>query len=268
MSSRYYDSYNSEGEIKPGKISNELRKALNLAENDLPIWIYRMRALGYPPGWLKKAVVDTSDIFDTDTNNDSGSKKRKSPDDEIQYDHSKLIEYPGFNSPMPKNCVDYHYYVNMPAMLEHQQLEYAKQHMSAFKPVQIPKRTKISSYEDTSRSLNESNNASSITDPSNNSEGPDSPDEPSDKLDVSDLNKSSTSLNEGIKLLSKGSPMPKPVERAPLEKFSEGVVTDLLYFENIPNSTGKFDNLRGILNNIRKSRSENDTSSETNKSDQ
>lgn len=277
MSSRYYDSCNSEHGIKPGRISNELREALNLPENDIPIWIYRMRALGYPPGWLKKAIVDTNDIFDTDTNEDnSESRKRKSPSsDEIQYDHSKLIEYPGFNSPMPENCVDYHYYINMPAMLAHQQLDYAKKHMNAFKPVHIPKRIRTTtSADDSGLSLDNSNVESSDLKDPKSPDGEQSPNgsncsnrdetlEATQTRNTNEANQSSvsnTSLTAGIKLLSKGSPLPKPVERTPLEKFSEGVVGELLYFENIPSSTGRFDNIRGLLNSIRKSKSETDTS--------
>lgn len=295
MASRYYDSCNTEKEIKPGRISSELREALNLPENDLPIWIYRMRALGYPPGWLKKAIVDTDDIFDTD---DSESKKRKSPSyDEVQYDHSKLIEYPGFNAPMPKNCVDYHYYVNMPAMLEHQQLEYAKQRMNAFKPAQIPKRMRTSgvstngsndnsmieknndksTLESADSPDNSSNNSIKSNDERNDERLEENPvDKSLDKVNQSKdnnqhdkstdddkANKSAINLTEGIKLVSKGSPMPKPIERAPLEKFAEGVVGELLYFENTPMSSGKYDNIRGLLDTIRSSRGESDTSLET-----
>lgn len=275
MASRYYDSCSNGEEIKPGRISAELREALNIAENDIPLWIYRMRALGYPPGWLKKAVVDTNDIFDTDNSevdkntstSSSGSRKRKQPSsEEIQYDHSKLIEYPGFNSPMPKNCVDYHYFINMPAMLEHQQLEYAKKHMNAFKPVQIPKRARFSGAN------NDSSNSISESIKTNSTERLNSEENDSDEIETKnsehnlnitknlDINKSTTSLPDEIKLVSKGSPMPKPVQRAPLEKFSEGVVGELLYFENLPTSTGKFDSIRGLLNTIRRSKSENDTS--------
>lgn len=243
MASRYYDS--TEAEARPGKISKDLREALNLSENEVPIWIYRMRALGYPPGWLKKAIVDTSDIFDTDKPS-AESKKRKNPPEEVeetQYDHSKLIDYPGFNSPMPKDAHDFHYSLNMPAMLEHQQLEYAKKHMNAFKPVHIPKRQKTT---------DESIESSAI-----DIESPDSEDGTSSKSGLLNTTAtSSTSVPDTIRLVSKGSPMPKPVTRAPLEKFSEGVVGDLLYFENLPQSTGKFDSIRGLLSTMRKSKSE------------
>lgn len=301
MASRYYETNRSGEEIKPGRISAELRAALNLAENDLPIWIYRMRALGYPPGWLSKATVDTSDIFDTDSSpNDSLKRKEQS---DIEYDVSKLIEYPGFNAPMPPNTNDYHYYYNMPAMLPHQQLDYAKQNMKVFTPTPVPKRARISAESSAANSLrnnNESfnslaNTTASGADTSANVcelEDPASPDPeegdspkatPADEKEESPSSTStsdetskqpgkqiesssaqnqssstavksnlSASLLEEIKLVSKGSPLAKPVERMPLEKFSEGVVGELLFFENTPNSSGKFDSIRNLLDAIRK----------------
>lgn len=279
MSSRYYEASTKEDDIKPGKISAELRAALNIAENDLPVWIYRMRALGYPPGWLNKAIVDTNDIFDTDSQNDQDSNKRKNPSEEVQYDHSKLIEYPGFNAPLPPNTNDYHYYYNMPPMLAHQQLDYAKQHMSAFRPAPLPKRIRVSP---TANDESLVKGKKDTSESSNDCEGPASPDEENEsssgeskeeKLIDKNMNESanrsnlSSSLTDEIKLVSKGSPMPKPVSRLPLERFSEGVVGELLYFENTPNSSGKFDSIRGLLNTIRQSKSEADTSFESVKKD-
>lgn len=268
MGSRYYESCGSKDEIRPGRISADLRCALNLPQNDVPIWIYRMRAIGYPPGWLKKAVVESCDIFESDElDADAGSKKRKQPSEEISYDHSKLIEYPGFNAPMPADCYDYHYYLNMPAMLEHQQLEYAKKHMNAFKPAQIPKRIrKDPTADESSDSLNKNASSSAIDISTNDIESPDEDTSSSSddkKTALKRNNTSSISLPEEIKLVSKGSPMPKPVARASLEKFSEGVVGELLYFENLPTSTGKFSSIRGLLNNIRRSKSETNNTSKT-----
>lgn len=299
MGSRYYEPRPTD-EIKPGKISAELREALNIPENDLPIWIYRMRALGYPPGWLKKAIVDTSDIFDTDE-----SRKRKTPSPtEIQYDHSKLIEYPGFNSPLPPGCHDYHYYVNMPGMLAHQQLDYAKKHMNAFKPTPAPKKVKhdidnaepVNSTTDIKPVIKVEKDEPVVNvkkEPANEScdkkviikkESPDHSQDTSlievsptranesntdmnesdkDRDDTTTANQSSASisnnsLTDEVKLVSKGSPMPKPISRLPLERFSEGVVGELLYFENLPNTGGKFDNLRGLLNSMRKGSNSSD----------
>lgn len=322
-SSRYYED--KDAQIQPGKMSDDLRKALNLAENDIPIWIYRMRAIGYPPGWLRKAIVDTSDIFDTDSPSEdsdheeersgSGVKRKGGPDrDEIKYDPNKLIEYPGFNTSPPPNTHDYHYYYNMPPMLPHQQLDFAKQTMSrpAESTPTTNKRSRASTESGAANQSSISLDTSAVRDKSedqargsgsNEEDTPASPDPESSnggvedaietsstnlKLDdstaavnvssTSDIqqantsnrssslvkNRSSISLNSSlngeIKLVSKGSPMPEKVKRCDLEKFSQGVVGELLYFQNIPGSTGKFESIRGLLNTMRRSKSETDTS--------
>ncbi|XP_045127670.1 zinc finger CCHC domain-containing protein 8 homolog isoform X2 [Portunus trituberculatus] len=63
MSVRYHeDCENKYGQYQPGKISESLRYALGLRKNQLPLYIYRMRVLGYPPGWLKEAEVHQADV--------------------------------------------------------------------------------------------------------------------------------------------------------------------------------------------------------------
>lgn len=42
--------------------SEELLSALGVDGNKLPPLIYRMRQLGYPPGWLKEAEVENSGL--------------------------------------------------------------------------------------------------------------------------------------------------------------------------------------------------------------
>lgn len=42
--------------------SKELQDALGIVANTLPPFIYRMRELGYPPGWLKEAELETSGL--------------------------------------------------------------------------------------------------------------------------------------------------------------------------------------------------------------
>ena len=48
--------------------SSELTKALGLRQCELPTYIYRMRMLGYPPGHLEAAKIQTSglSLFDRD----------------------------------------------------------------------------------------------------------------------------------------------------------------------------------------------------------
>lgn len=62
----FSNRYTSENEqyrgFIPGQISSNLREALDLKPNQLPRFIYLMRNLGYPVGWLKEAVVQKSGL--------------------------------------------------------------------------------------------------------------------------------------------------------------------------------------------------------------
>lgn len=59
---RYCDIKNQYSHLKPGVISQRLRRALGLRNNELPFFFYRMRILGYPPGWLEDSKVEHSGI--------------------------------------------------------------------------------------------------------------------------------------------------------------------------------------------------------------
>ena len=48
--------------FQPGNIGYELRQALGLQDNQLPIYVYNMRRCGYPPGWLREARVKKSGL--------------------------------------------------------------------------------------------------------------------------------------------------------------------------------------------------------------
>jgi zinc finger CCHC domain-containing protein 8 len=50
------------GHLIPGRISGKLRHALGLKRSEIPLHIYRMRLLGYPPGWLEEARISHSGI--------------------------------------------------------------------------------------------------------------------------------------------------------------------------------------------------------------
>ncbi|NWX52150.1 ZCHC8 protein, partial [Steatornis caripensis] len=98
------------GKFKPGVISGELQDALGVTAKSLPPFIYRMRQLGYPPGWLKEAEMEHSGLalYDGkgkgcgDGTGDEGSH----PPKRITYDVSKLINYPGFNISTPSGIPD------------------------------------------------------------------------------------------------------------------------------------------------------------------
>ncbi|XP_063238930.1 zinc finger CCHC domain-containing protein 8 homolog isoform X2 [Bacillus rossius redtenbacheri] len=113
----------------PGRISDDLRRALGLRRNELPRHVYRMRQLGYPPGWLAAARVHHSGISVFD---EQGKEVLHSDDEEgeviseemkVKYDPSKIIEFPGFNVQPPPGTRDDSRYYRCPPMTEEQSLE-------------------------------------------------------------------------------------------------------------------------------------------------
>ncbi|KYO39718.1 zinc finger CCHC domain-containing protein 8 isoform C [Alligator mississippiensis] len=95
------------GKFKPGVISEELQEALGVTDKSLPPFIYRMRQLGYPPGWLKEAELEGSGLAlydgkDGETEEEEGSYPQK----RVTYDVTKLINYPGFNMSTPSGIPD------------------------------------------------------------------------------------------------------------------------------------------------------------------
>ncbi|XP_058014218.1 zinc finger CCHC domain-containing protein 8 isoform X1 [Ahaetulla prasina] len=97
------------GRFKPGIISEELQDALGVTEKTLPPFIYRMRQLGYPPGWLKEAEMEKSGLtlYDGKASPNSEAEEESHPQNPcVSYDFSKLINYPGFNMSTPSGVTD------------------------------------------------------------------------------------------------------------------------------------------------------------------
>ncbi|XP_064024387.1 zinc finger CCHC domain-containing protein 8 isoform X2 [Pogoniulus pusillus] len=95
------------GKFKPGVISGELQDALGVTDKSLPPFIYRMRQLGYPPGWLKEAEMEHSGLALYDGKDDDGTENEGSCQPKrTTYDVSKLINYPGFNTSTPSGIPD------------------------------------------------------------------------------------------------------------------------------------------------------------------
>ncbi|XP_050966468.1 zinc finger CCHC domain-containing protein 8 isoform X2 [Labeo rohita] len=88
---------------KPGIMSQELLDALGITTNTLPPFIYRMRELGYPPGWLKEAEMENSGLMLYDGSNDGDENNHSQ---KISYDVSKLVDFPGFNCSAPPSVRD------------------------------------------------------------------------------------------------------------------------------------------------------------------
>ncbi|EZA56879.1 Zinc finger CCHC domain-containing protein 8-like protein [Ooceraea biroi] len=96
----------------PGQLSSKLRQALGLKDNQLPVHIYQMRLLGYPPGWLEEArlqhsglsLFNSDGVAEADPNDEEG--EIIATGDKDQYDLKKIHEFPGFNIPPPPGTID------------------------------------------------------------------------------------------------------------------------------------------------------------------
>ncbi|XP_011477415.1 zinc finger CCHC domain-containing protein 8 isoform X2 [Oryzias latipes] len=108
---------------KPGVMSEELLSALGIDNNSLPPLIYRMRQLGYPPGWLKEAEMENSGLSLYDGN---VSAETSGKDQILSYDVSKLVDFPGFNVPAPHRMRDeFKQYGSIPMQNVHMKTNYA-----------------------------------------------------------------------------------------------------------------------------------------------
>ncbi|XP_074525813.1 zinc finger CCHC domain-containing protein 8 [Halichoeres trimaculatus] len=111
---------------KAGAMSEELLTALGLDAHTLPPLIYRMRQLGYPPGWLKEAEMENSGLalYDGNVSND-GSAADGSNSQNVSYDVSKLVDFPGFNVPAPHMRDEFMQFGSIPMQSSHMKQNYA-----------------------------------------------------------------------------------------------------------------------------------------------
>ncbi|XP_032684036.1 zinc finger CCHC domain-containing protein 8 homolog [Odontomachus brunneus] len=107
--------------IIPGQLSQKLRAALGLKDNELPKHIYRMRSLGYPPGWLEEVCLQPSglSLFNSDgiaETNPNESQEITIDINKDKYDIKKIYDFPGFNVPPPLGTIDESYKFYAPQM--------------------------------------------------------------------------------------------------------------------------------------------------------
>ena len=99
---RYFDE--PAAEVKPGVLSEELRKQLGIGPNDPPPYLNRMRSHGYPPGYRgdPSAQADGPDNsqlrFITDAPNRPTGTTSPSATSATQV---PLVDFPGINVPPP-----------------------------------------------------------------------------------------------------------------------------------------------------------------------
>lgn len=138
--------------VQAGKISKRLRRALGLLPNQLPRHIYRMRCLGYPPGWVEEAKVSHSGV----SLFNSEGKEVADPgfeDGEIvaegakdKFDIKKIIAYPGFNCPCGEDVLEEFEWLNSKPMAEKDSIKFMKT-MWQDKAVTAYKRKKMNTSE-------------------------------------------------------------------------------------------------------------------------
>lgn len=109
---RYHDDEDQFSSLVPGALSDDLKQALSISGNEIPLHVYKMRLHGYPPAWLEEAKVQNSGLalFNGRENEESGEAK-------IKYDVQKIHDFPGFNVPVDGQFVDRHRFYQVPPML-------------------------------------------------------------------------------------------------------------------------------------------------------
>lgn len=119
---RYHDDNENEyGNLVPGVITNDLKAALGLSGSQIPLHVYRMRLLGYPPAWIEEAKIHNSGLslfVEKDRKQlQPGVDDGEMEDNDFKYDVQKIFEYPGFNVPADQPFLDLYRMYNVPPMM-------------------------------------------------------------------------------------------------------------------------------------------------------
>ncbi|CAL1262727.1 unnamed protein product [Larinioides sclopetarius] len=242
--------------IRPGTISSDVRKALGLKDNQLPPYIYKMRVIGYPPGWMDDAKLETSglSLYDEEGKAISDGESSNSSGIEKKFDSKKFIQYPGFNSPVPPNIKDEWKSMGMVPIQAHQQLSEVLKAENAANANNVNKRKNVTEEEDAKKIRNGTNDANvsfSHLLPENCSTPKKQDSRSLNTSNGTPLQKSlgtSISQSPGTPILPQENRFKKLPE---LDKFAEGI-TEHLPFENLPDSVGKYEKMRGVLSNVQK----------------
>ncbi|KER25036.1 hypothetical protein X801_03182 [Opisthorchis viverrini] len=250
VTGKRYHEVEDFSKFRPGLMSDKLRHALNLAAHEIPIHIYRMRTLGYPPGWLRKARVGGElTMFD--------SVAALAEDTEVKYNRDLLVSFMGFNTQIEYPYIDECDVLNCPRMQSHHMLDnfYAA----------LSRSSRLSSEH------NNENPSLAGTVASNTSNGKND--------DGGAKDKSSDRSNSQILLISAsedGTPTPSrpsgmadgsnadgassSAKRPNIDAFSVGV-QPFRPFENLPGTEGAYKRVLQTLRNSRNGASVNDTPS-------
>ncbi|BFZ18357.1 hypothetical protein BsWGS_21396 [Bradybaena similaris] len=267
--------------FKPGVISEALRQALGLTQDQLPQHVYKMRLYGYPPGWLAEARQIQSGVTIFDKNGrvtlitgecleDGELQEEDAVEAKAEYDVGKIIEYPGFTIPVPLGFVDEHSVYMMPPIQQHQlkktlmtqntdksscrkrkRGKKQDQHKVAKKAKAEESKAEDGEIEDGAEengmAVEKEKNSEEATEDSNVEAAETSP--PTQFLEEKFFPRSSSTISLsrdfGTPVLTReNSGLPDAA------KFGQGV-EEHIPFENLPNSTGTFEKMRSLIEAIR-----------------
>lgn len=231
LTQRYHiDEEQKFNHLKPGLPSKKLREALGLRDNQLPSYIYRMRQMGYPPGWKKEAEIHRSGVnlhlsqdrvLGFSNEEEDGEVREKTEGMEI--DITKVVEWPGFNVEFPKNYLEESRRYRCPKMKDEQ----LKSNMIKQWGKKVQSGYIRGQMQDTSVTKNPSQDE--ILTPASPDSEFDGQDEPCVSL--------------GTPIVSTFS----PYDRLPNQDQWAKDTTDHILFDNLPDSTGKWDQMREVI---------------------
>ncbi|GFU26795.1 zinc finger CCHC domain-containing protein 8 [Nephila pilipes] len=261
---RYHEE-ERKNSVKPGTLSFTARQALGLKDNQLPPYIYKMRVIGYPPGWMDDALLETSglSLYDEEGKAISDNDSSNSSDNGKKYDSSKFVQYPGFNCPVPSEFIDEWKSMGMLPIQPHQQLrevvkadntvDFQACLQSPIHNNNIHKRKNEDVDEDTKKmrnGTNDDNDSFAQLSPERCSmlKTPESQSIYTNSTPIQKSLGTSISQSPGTPILEQGNCFQKLPE---LNKFAQGI-TDHLPFENLPDALGTFEKMRGILSDVQK----------------
>lgn len=255
---RYHEETGQKfGHLQPGLPSEKLMTALGVGPDQLPPYIYKLRTLGYPPGWLRHAQISQSGM--SLYHNKGEVVENNDHVEENMYDINKLVSWPGFNTDIPEGCVDETNRFRVPPLHRCLSLKEMKRNLKG-KEQKGYKKGKMQDL--STEQCNESREDGELVDTSKDEE--DSTEnviKPAEKIITTPIKQK---IGSGtIAETEIGTPIVEtysPFSRLPeYNKFGVNM-TEHIVFDNLPNATGNWDKMTQLLKNIRNNKEDPDDS--------
>ncbi|XP_017778317.1 PREDICTED: zinc finger CCHC domain-containing protein 8 homolog [Nicrophorus vespilloides] len=267
---RYHVEENAEySHLVPGKVSDKLRNALGLGSDEIPAHVYKMRLMGYPPGWLQEAKVAASNMNIYLDVSKIGKKKKQKQE---TIDPEKVVDYPGFNVPTKQGIFDHYNKYRVPAFSEmcnknkmidwfnNKAIDEAEDQQSSDMDLDADASQEAASEDSTSlldlnlqkeQLLTQLSESGEIIDESEQKDEDNNEDASKD----TSLSVVEDEATNSVKASIFGTPILKSASafsRLPCSENFSKEMSPVINFENLPNSTGKYEQMTGVLNKIRK----------------